>query len=495
MNTSARNDVYEGLKNLMKDVQNCDWILSFLMWEQFLCWKSLKDHRSLVKWWWYNKFVTEYTQALLQNVLEDYPADSIQHKNALIIQRDYNRLRKLWKAFLKQLEEVSSTTYDYWVKAKDKNDFGVVLPYFEEIISLKRHQVELLWYDKNGWHPYDVLIQEFEPWFSTAQLDVLFSELKLKLLWKVNKLSNSWISIELPAYYIADSTQEQFMIQLLKDLWFDMSSLLLWRTSQWICYHIWKNDVRFWISYDSKNILRWLYAWLHEWWHAKYFLWLNPQEYWMPSGSRVWYGMHESQSRFYEIMLWKNIWFIRFLLSRLKKNFVWIFETVSDQDLYKYLNSINPWALRIPADEITYQFHIIIRYELEKWLIDWSIQPKDLPIIWKQKYKEYLWVEIKDDNSWILQDVQWFLWWIWNFPVYSLGTLYAAQFYYSLRKHHPDFDEKVARWDFKFIDNWFSGKLYKNWRLYNAQEICEKMTWEKLNVDYFIKLISERFGI
>lgn len=488
---------YWRLSKHMKQPQDIKFIEWLLLWHQqsWIPSESIKDlawMKFSLSMQRYNTIVSEYTKALIVWVLEDENSSVVAKKNAKLIYREYYNLLKLWKEFLWEIESSNFECSEAWKEAFIKNDFNIVLPSFKRLIDLRRQQIQKLWYKKSG-HPYDALLKSFEYWCTVEQIEQMISSirenLKDEILLAIAKPIQEVVKLHQD---ISIDKQKDFIKKLFKRFGVDFNKISFSELKWGLCVPIGLNDVRVSIKYDINNIFMAIGIALHEiLWHANYFLWLNKADYWLPSWDWIWYWIHESLARFFQNFIWNNSNFLLFVLEELKKEFPNEFDSFDESCLSNYINSQFS-HIRVRTDELTYHIHILIRYELEKMLMEWSIEVEDLPALWNAKYKEYLWIEIDSDKNWILQDMHWFSWWIWYFPTYSLWTFFAAQFYYTIRKQFPDFDERLSKWDFMFLHEWFKENIYVHWKLYNAQELCEKITWEKLDIKYFIKYIKEK---
>jgi Zn-dependent carboxypeptidase len=204
-------------------------------------------------------------------------------------------------------------------------------------------------------------------------------------------------------------------------------------------------------------------------------------------------GIHESQSRFYENIIGRSIYFWKYFYPDVKKRFPQ-FEGISLEEFYKGINEVKPSLIRIEADELTYSLHIIIRYEIEKELINGRIEVKDLPTLWNAKYKEYLGVEPSSDSEGILQDVHWSDGSFGYFPSYALGNLYGAQFLGKLLKDVPDLYKRIEAGDFVVIHEWLKENIHKHGAVKKPAELIRLVTGEELKADYFIQYLRNKYS-
>jgi len=204
-------------------------------------------------------------------------------------------------------------------------------------------------------------------------------------------------------------------------------------------------------------------------------------------------GMHESQSRFYENILGKSMEFWRCLYPKFQETYPEL-EAVDLKSFYRAINCVEPSLIRIDADELTYSLHVIIRYEMEKLLINSDIDIDDVPRLWNEKYKEYLGVEPENDAEGVLQDVHWSGGDFGYFPSYALGNLYGAQIFHTLKQEIPDWDQKICSGDLSLITQWLKENVHQHGAVLKPAELIQKVTGEELSAKYFVEYLNDKFG-
>ena len=232
---------------------------------------------------------------------------------------------------------------------------------------------------------------------------------------------------------------------------------------------------------------------LHEGGHALYELGILSENRFTPMGEAISLGIHESQSRFWENRIMRSRAFWTYATPLFKEVFPDIEKGVTEEDLFLWMNQIRPGLVRVEADEVTYNLHVLLRFEMEEMLINTEVAVKDLPSIWNQKMKDYLGVTPPGDRLGILQDVHWSLGEIGYFPSYTLGNLYAAQWNQQMQKEIPDMEGKISRGDFSPIRNWLQEKIHRHGKHYRAEELCQRITGERLNPKYFLNYLQEKY--
>jgi carboxypeptidase Taq len=237
-----------------------------------------------------------------------------------------------------------------------------------------------------------------------------------------------------------------------------------------------------------------LWSCLHEGGHALYEQGLSSNELGTPISEAASLGIHESQSRFWENHIGRGKSFWSFYYPQLQSFFPEQLGLISEHQFYCAMNEVKPSLIRTSADELTYHMHIIIRYEIEKALIDGSLQVDDLKDKWQELYRNYLGIEVPNDNEGILQDVHWAHGSFGYFPTYTLGSLYAAQMNHAMRMRDPEMESKISKGDFTFIKESLKNSVFDKGRCYTSEELCEQMTGEKLNDRYFLEYASDKFN-
>jgi len=244
-------------------------------------------------------------------------------------------------------------------------------------------------------------------------------------------------------------------------------------------------DVRITTRFQPNDLAESIWSTIHEAGHALYEQGLLPENYGLPSGEAISLGIHESQSRLWENHVGKSYPFVAGVLPVLKQYFPEQLGAISDIQFYQALNRVAPSLIRTSADEITYHLHILIRFELEKELIEKTLKVEDLPEAWNEKYKTYLGIDVPSLKAGVLQDVHWSHGALGYFPTYSIISFYASQFFKQAQKDIPELNHQMAERQFQPLLNWLREHIHQHGRLYQARELCEAITGEPLNFAYF----------
>ncbi|MBK8699554.1 MAG: carboxypeptidase M32 [Saprospiraceae bacterium] len=438
----------------------------------------------------------EFTSAPMGRMLKNLTGQKLsfkQSKNIHWTYRDFRRDKKFTADFVMKKSLVVSQSYHAWIEAKKKNDFAVFAPSLDKLMGVVREEAGILGFKH---HPYDAHIDIYEPGMSVKRLDVIFEQVKSRLIpiipgvRKITKIKAPFLTAKYPK-----DLQWKFGLALLEGMGYNFKKGRQDISAHPFTISFGTDDVRVTTRIDEKDFANMTWSCIHEGGHALYEQGLDGKEYGLPSGSAASLGIHESQSRLWENNVGRSKEFWQFYLPVLKKFFPQNLRSVNLDTFYKAINMVKPGKIRTEADELHYHLHVLIRYEIEKMIFESNIKAKDLKEIWNSKYKEYIGVDIKNDKEGILQDVHWSHGSFGYFPTYSLGSFYAAQFHYAIQKVAPNLDDHFAKGDYSDISNWLSKNIYRYGKTYTAEELCKKATGETLNFDYFMKYVTQKYGL
>lgn len=437
----------------------------------------------------------KFTSDQLYELLKELEKEKLGDTDAIMVKRflhDVEKERKLPKEFVEELSRTSSKAFSSWKRAKEKNDFGIFEKDLEKIVELKKKEAEYLGYPE---HPYDALIDEYEEGMTTKKVSEIFEKLKGQLISLIKKIEASpgYSSKEEPLFAEGSFPKEK-QFELVKDvskrIGLDDSVSRVDLAPHPFTISLGSKDVRITTRVVGDSLYSFTST-VHEAGHALYELNL-PKEFEftvlhdVPS-----LGIHESQSRFWENMVGRGKSFWKFYFEKFKD----LTGTNKDfEEFYKSVNRVSPGFIRTEADEIHYCLHIILRFEIEKGLIEGSIRVMDLPKIWNEKFKEYFGVDVPKDSEGVLQDIHWSHGSFGYFPTYAIGTIYAAQIYKTMKKHVHDAEEQIERGEFGKIGDWLKENIHKYGRLLLADEIVAKACGEGFNSDNYISYLTQKYS-
>jgi carboxypeptidase Taq len=380
-----------------------------------------------------------------------------------------------------------------WEEARENNDFASFAPVLEKVLVFKKKFAEYYGYEG---HPYNALLNEYEPGLTVEKLDPLFKELREKSVELLNRIKTSKAQPRediFAAEYDVEA-QKKFNAYLLPLIGFDMEGGRLDETVHPFAQSVNTGDVRITTRYQKDNVRSAIFGTIHEAGHGMYEQGVNAEYEGTVIRRGTSFGIHESQSRFLENMVGRSKEFWTYFYKDLQNHFPNQLNDVSLDDFYRATNRVDASLIRVEADELTYNLHIMIRYEIEKALFGGEIEVKDLPKVWNQKIEDYLGITPPTDTLGVLQDIHWSFGGFGYFPSYSLGNLYAAQILYTFLKEMPDFFDKIEQGDFMAIREWLKENIHQHGKLYSPNELIVKVTGEELDAKYLIQYLEEKYS-
>jgi carboxypeptidase Taq len=407
-------------------------------------------------------------------------------------QRSYERATKLPRNLVEEIARVQAGSFEAWRRAREHNDFASFAPWLSRTVALQREVADRIGFAETR---YDALLDYFEPGMTASKLDELFApvhEASVTLLQRIqasgSTVDDSCLEGEFP-----EEQQVELCKALLRGMGYDFS-----RGGIAISPHPFTSDfgspfdVRVTVHPDRHFIQASVMAAIHEGGHAVYEQGSAPALARTPVAGGASMGVHESQSRLWENAIGRSEAYWRGHYAAVREAFPEQFASVDAATFARALNKVQPSLIRIEADEVTYNLHIIVRFELEKALINGDIAIETLPGLWNAKYREYLGVEPATDSEGVLQDIHWTSGFGY-FPTYTLGNLYAAQIYSALRRAFPNFDERLATGNTAFILDWLCEKMYAFGAIYQPETLVKLVTGEASNAEYFVRYLSSKF--
>jgi carboxypeptidase Taq len=386
-----------------------------------------------------------------------------------------DRERRLDAALVRERSTVHAQGQVVWITARRDDDFAALAPWLGRIIEIERRVAGAIDASRD---PYDVLLEEYEPDTSAAVIESLFRELRQGLLPLVNRLRVRLAARPLPVGALCGdfpvAAQRQFNRLVAECLGFDFNRGRLDETAHPFTTSI-GDDVRITTRYDARDLRYSLYSTIHETGHALYEQGLDPEAWGTPRGESCSFGIHESQSRLWENQVGRSQAFWQRLLPQARELFPAL-AGVSAEAAALAANEARPSLIRTEADEITYNLHIILRFELERALLAGAIDVRTLPQIWREKMREYLGVSPDTDREGVLQDVHWFGGAIGYFPSYALGNIYAAQLLRAAEADIGPVDAVVAAGEFHLLLDWLRKHVHRLGQTHRPAELIRIAT-------------------
>ena len=448
--------------------------------------------------------------------------DSSSAVNIRELRRSYDRRTKLPRDLVEALARTTSLAQQEWIAARRDASFPRFLPWLEKIVQLKREEGTCLCSvtDRRGGTPdsqnrehsvYDALLDEYEPGSCSAELAVLFQALREELVPLAQAIAGAAAkrakglgaspdgttrreSLVLKQTYPADR-QKVFGEMVAAAVGFDFQTGRLDVAAHPFCSGIGPGDTRITTRYDEHNFSESFFGILHEVGHGLYEQGLPVEHFGTPVGSAVSLGVHESQSRLWENAVGRSRAFWTYCLPLARKIFHQPLHDVSLDQFLTAINQVAPGLIRTNADEVTYNLHIIIRFELEKALLGGELSPADLPDAWNQQYRELLGVSPSNAAEGCLQDIHWSAGLFGYFPTYTLGNLYAAQLFATVRSDLGNLDGAFARGDFSELLAWLRDNVHRHGQRYRPGALIERATGAKPHHQSLIAALKQKYGI
>lgn len=405
--------------------------------------------------------------------------------------RDFIKDVALPKKFVEQFAKISSQSIINWREAKKTNSFKHFAPFLEKIITLSRKKADLLGFKD---HPYDALLDLFEPEATTKEITHLFQSLRKNVSTLLKQIVNAkQIDDGCLHGKFAHNKQLDFGRRLLKDMGYNMHHGRLDLSTHPFSSASHPSDSRVTTRIHATSLISNLSVVLHEGGHALYEMGLPEAEYGTPLGDAISLGMHESQSRFWETYIGQSKPFWQHYLPLLKKEFSGKLDDVSLEHFYRAINKVEPSFIRVEADEVTYPLHVILRFELERALIEGSLSVHEIPEAWNAKMQELLGITPKTYAEGCLQDVHWSMGGFGYFPTYTLGTLYAGQIFKTFVNNYPDWEKRVSHGELGFIKNWLNDVIHKHGRRYLSFELLKNITGKPFSAEAYLSYLKEKY--
>lgn len=403
--------------------------------------------------------------------------------------RDYLIDKALPTKFVEKFTYLTSNAMMAWKEARHEKKFKRFAPYLKKIVESLKKKADLIGFQE---HPYDALVDLYEPGMTTGDISKIFAELKtvnLSLFKKVMASPEVNDSILIGDY--PEEKQLQLSRKLLQDMGYTNGRLDLATHPFSSSPH--PTDSRVTTRLMRNNILSCISTVLHEGGHSLYEMGLPVDQFGSPLGEAISLGIHESQSRLWETRIGLSLPFWDHYLPIVKQLFPGQLENISLEQFYKAINKVEPSYIRVEADEITYPLHVILRFELEKDIIEGKLKVDEVPEAWNEKMQTFLGITPPDLSQGCLQDIHWSIGVFGYFPTYALGNLYAAEFFEVFEKSYPDWKKRVAQGELLFIRDWLHEKIHRHGKKWRSLELIEEITGKPFSVNAYKEYLTKKY--
>jgi len=436
--------------------------------------------------------ISEELGKLLIEMEQDESLDDKQRRNVRESLRNYRDRKKYTTEFVMEMSRTVSESFQLWQQARTKNDFSLFAPALQKIVDLKLKECELLGYTE---HPYDALLNQYEPGLTTRRVRTLFEDVRAQLVPFVKEVIDAGsVDTEFLRLQYDKKTQWEYGLQLLKQMGYDFSAGRQDLSTHPFTTNFNSRDVRVTTRINENDLSEMIWSCIHEGGHALYEQGLPYEDYGLPSGEYMSLGIHESQSRLWENNVGRSLIYWKYNYPDLQNLFPQQLGNISLEHFYKAINQVQPSLIRTSADELTYHLHILIRFEIETGLMEKKYKVEDLPEIWNSKYSEYLGLKVPDASHGVLQDVHWSHGSFGYFPTYSLGSFYAAQFYRQAQTEVEALDQSISEGNTAPLLAWLREKIHRHGRIFHSEELCEMITGRKLDFNAFMEYARNKYG-
>lgn len=416
--------------------------------------------------------------------------DAREKRMLELVRREMKKLDGIPAGEYAELQKLQITAFDIWHVAKAQNDFGLLKPYLEKIFEGKKRFAE---YMDPGKKPYDVWLDQYESGLTTEKCDRLFGTLRKGIVPLIGEIREAEsVPDRISHGYYPAAAQKELADYLMTVMGIDKGHCVLAESEHPGTTSFGKYDVRITTRYRTDSFLPALRMVMHEGGHALYELHTADEDVFTSLGCFASMGIHESQSRFYEMLAGQSREFFEFLTPKLSELFPEQLRGIPAGELYRSANRCEASPVRLEADELTYSLHIMIRYELEKNLFEGALSVKELPGRWNELYRKYLGIEIRSDSEGVLQDCHWAYGSIGYFPSYALGNAYSAQ---MLRTMNREFDvkKKIREGDFGPVSGWLEEKVWRHGARYDPNDLLPAVFGEPFDPEVYTEYLTRKY--
>jgi carboxypeptidase Taq len=420
--------------------------------------------------------------------------ESIDADLVRVVARDWEKARRVPSDLRAEMAHASSVAETAWVEAKRKSDFEMLLPHLRENVELTRRYAECYDGFPGFSQTYDALLDEYEPEMTTEQMRSVLTALREGLVPLVAEATDNGHGAADDPFageFPADRQSEQ-VTEMIGELPFPEESWRIDPTEHPFALGVSLYDVRLTTRYDESNLAMSLFSAMHEAGHGLYESGVDPELRRTPLSKPRSLGLHESQSRFWENWVARSRPYLERRLPGLRERFPGAFDDVGGEQLYRGANRVERSLIRIEADEVTYNLHILIRFELELEIFEDGLELADLPEAWNARYRDYLGIEVPDDAHGVLQDVHWPSGAFGYFPTYSLGNVIAGQLWEAAGRDLGDLEARIGQGDLSSIGEWLRDRVHRHGRRLSPAEILERAGCGELSVDPLLGHLRDR---
>ncbi len=405
----------------------------------------------------------------------------------------YDRQTKVPTELVEELTRTTVIAQSHWAEARQKAEFGLFAPHLAKIIQLVRRQADYVGYEET---PYDALLDAYEPGEKTANVQRIFSALRDELVPLIKAISESSKRPNVKILHREYPADRQRILGEAASaaVGLDYAASRLDISTHPFSTNFGPGDQRITTRYNTRFFNESFFGTLHETGHALYEQNLPEAAFGTPRGDSVSLGIHESQSRTWENFVGRSRAFWQYYFPRTQQMFPAVLSDVNMEDFYFAVNEVKPSFIRVEADEVTYNLHIMLRFEIEQAIISGDLLVDDIPGAWNDLFEEYIGISVPDDSQGCLQDIHWAFGGFGYFSTYALGNLYGAQLFAQARAEMSDLDEQIARGEFRPLFDWSRTNIYSQGMRYRAPDLVQHVTGKPLSHKPLVAYLQTKFG-
>jgi carboxypeptidase Taq len=440
----------------------------------------------------HEKSTSDEVGKLLEDLKKEFPdADTDDGALIRVASREYDKAVRVPAKFVAKQAIATSKAFESWVEAKGKSDFSIFRPHLEQVVELVHEYISFF---PPADHPYDTLLNDYEPGMKTAEVHKIFDDLRPKQVELIKAIKS------------AKQVKDDFLFKKYpeKKIWNFSEAIVTrfgydWsRGRQDKAPHPFQttfsvDDTRITNRYEVDNPLATLFSAMHESGHAMYEQGSNPAYERTPLAGGTSLAIHESQSRMWENLVGRSFPFWEYFFPELKKTFPAQLDGVSVKSFYKAINKVESSFIRVNADEATYNLHVMLRLELEIGMVEGRFAVKDLPEIWNEKMSSYLGIIPPNDAQGVLQDVHWSSGLMGYFSTYALGNLVSAQLWEKITNDIADLDDQIRKGQFDALLGWLREKIHIHASKYDPQDLMQKVTGSKIDSAAYVRYLTSKY--
>jgi carboxypeptidase Taq len=487
------------LDALLAEVTDLRSTAALLNWDELVCMPeggvpAHGDMLATVRRLAHEKFISDEVGRLIERATADLngdSADSEAHKKVAVAARDYEKATRVPADFVAEHARASCAGHQAWREARAQSSFRLFEPHFSRLIELKQRYVEFY---KPLAHPYDALLDDFEPGALTADVLAMFDVLRPRQVALIRAIRSA---PPVDDHFLQSGFPEEdvlgFALEAVSAFGFDWKRGRQDKSAHPFATSMGSDDVRITTRYDAAHPFEMLFSMLHETGHGLYEQGISPS--WnrtvVRGGASL--GVHESQSRLWENIIGRSRPFWEHFYPRLQERFPSQLSGVTLDAFYRGINKVQPSLIRVEADEVTYNLHVMLRVEMEIGLLNGAIKASEAPDVWNSKMTDYLGITPTSADNGILQDMHWSVGLLGNFATYTIGNLISVQIWEKFKTAEPTADDQIRRGDFSSLRGWLQREIHQHGRSYTPAQLVERVTGTPIDPAPYLAYLDRKY--